>query len=257
MEDLWAKWSRFTWSNNRRDEKKVSKRINWVLINSAWDTINQNIQCTNDLAIGSGHTPLILHRTGRGQKRRPHFRFEEKWLENEEYKENIFIAWSEGDRECAPMDICMKLDLCRKRWSMKRFGNNLTELKRAKEKLRRVMQNQLNRHTEMDEMTLKDWIRVLHKREELYWKQKSRVKWLSKGERNSTLFQLTNNARRRRNQITRLQSSCGELVDMEGEWKMRYTSTSNLSLGLKMINLMIRRSWVPFRDKSMRKSTKI
>lgn len=86
MEDLGAKRSRFTWSNNRKGEKRVWECINRVLINATWATLNSYVQCTNDLAISSDHTPLILHKTDRGRRKQMDLKFEEIWLENDECK---------------------------------------------------------------------------------------------------------------------------------------------------------------------------
>lgn len=91
------------------------------------------------------------------------------WLENEESKEVIRETWSKGDRGVTPVDICMKLECCQRRlsrWSMDIFENNLIQFKRAKERLRQVLRNQPNRQNQRD----------LHKRDELYWKQRSKVK---------------------------------------------------------------------------------
>lgn len=86
MEDLRAKRSRFTWSNNRRRTERVWERIDQVLINVAWVTLNPDMQCTNDLTIVSDHTLLILYKTDRGRRKQTNFRFEEIWLKNDECK---------------------------------------------------------------------------------------------------------------------------------------------------------------------------
>lgn len=44
MEDLGAKGSRFTRSTNRKDEEKVSERIDRVHINMVWSTLDMNIK---------------------------------------------------------------------------------------------------------------------------------------------------------------------------------------------------------------------
>lgn len=89
MEDLGAKGSRFTWSNNLWGEERVSELIGRVLINSIWAALYSDVQCINDLAIGSDHTPIILHRAQGGQRRRSQFCFEDMWPENAECKDVI------------------------------------------------------------------------------------------------------------------------------------------------------------------------
>lgn len=52
MEDLGAKGSLFTWSNNQSGEERVYERLGRVLINLVWVVQKPNTQCTDELAIG-------------------------------------------------------------------------------------------------------------------------------------------------------------------------------------------------------------
>lgn len=57
-------------------------------------------------------------------------------LENVECKEVIINAWTGRDRRDASVNICSKLDSCRRsniRWRKELFGNNQVELRKAKE----------------------------------------------------------------------------------------------------------------------------
>lgn len=58
-------------------------------------------------------------------------------------------------------------------------------------------------------------IKVLWKREEKYWFQRSRVKWLKGGDRNSKFFHASTVQRRERNRIVRLKNE--ENVWVEGK----------------------------------------
>lgn len=73
----------------------------------------------------------------------------------------------------------------------------------------------MNEVNQEEEIHLKNQISELWKREELYWKQKSRVKWLTRGDQNTTFFHVTTNSRRRRNMFTQLKGSKGVWITNE------------------------------------------
>ncbi|CAI0462077.1 unnamed protein product, partial [Linum tenue] len=51
--------------------------------------------------------------------------------------------------------------------------------------------------------------------EEIYWQQKSRVRWLKKGDQNSSYFHTVTRARRKRNFVAGLRSDTGDWVTEE------------------------------------------
>ena len=53
--------------------------------------------------------------------------------------------------------------------------------------------------------------------EELYWSQKSRVKWLQEGERNTSFFHKSVIHHKQNNQLTRLQTKEGHVVETQEE----------------------------------------
>ena len=61
-------------------------------------------------------------------------------------------------------------------------------------------------------------------REEIFWKQKSRVDWLQEGDRNTAFFHNTVKARRFRNSITSLVSTIGDQLFSKEEISLEATS---------------------------------
>lgn len=57
----------------------------------------------------------------------------------------------------------------------------------------------------------------LEKREEIYWKQRSRQNWLKHGDRNTKFFHEKAKQRVARNQIRRLKNEAGEWFDEEDD----------------------------------------
>lgn len=100
-----------------------------------------------------------------------------------------------------------------------RFGRKKTfrradlEILNLKEKLKE-MQNQDDRLTKGEEIKrIQEDIKRLWKQEELFWCQRSRVKWLKDGDRNSQFFHATTIQRRGRNQIERLKNFNDEWIE--------------------------------------------
>ncbi|KAL5574782.1 hypothetical protein UlMin_016481 [Ulmus minor] len=57
---------------------------------------------------------------------------------------------------------------------------------------------------------MEKWLEELHARDEIYWKQRSRMEWLAHGDRNSKKFHLKASERKRKNGIKGLFNSSGE-----------------------------------------------
>lgn len=90
-------------------------------------------------------------------------------------------AWNSGGSVTTADDLRPKLESCRAsltEWSLKEFKHNLVEINKVKQRLRSMV-NQHEQNNEVDEeRALKSRLHALWKREEIYWKHRSRVRWL-------------------------------------------------------------------------------
>ena len=83
------------------------------------------------------------------------------------------------------------------------------EIKEIKEKTDEGNRTQL--------LHLKKKLAEAYKREELYWSQKVRVKWLQEEDKNTSYFHAMVNGRRKMNRINVLQKRSGEWCENEEE----------------------------------------
>lgn len=109
-----------------------------------------------------------------------------------------------------------KLDSCRRsliEWSKNQFKNNIHEIHKAKQRLRWLGKSNMSQEEENEERDLKSRINALWKRDEIYWKQRPRLKCLMHGDRNTKYFYQTTLARRCGNKNLRLKGTGGEWIE--------------------------------------------
>ena len=67
----------------------------------------------------------------------------------------------------------------------------------------------------LEEKKLKIEMYDLWHQEELYWLQRSRIRWLKEGDRNSKFFHISTIQRRKRNLIAKIQNDSGVWLTLE------------------------------------------
>lgn len=117
----------FTWCNNWRGDDRIYERLDWILINRKWAAQFPNTQCTNEVAIRSDHSPIVMSIDRTTPRRRRWFRFEEMWFEDPKCKEVAWHSGSEWHRQPQGSQLWPKLGGCRRnlmRLSKERFDQD-------------------------------------------------------------------------------------------------------------------------------------
>ncbi|KAF7148704.1 hypothetical protein RHSIM_Rhsim03G0167500 [Rhododendron simsii] len=216
--DLEFKGPKFTWRNNRSADSLIMERIDMAFANAQWRELNGQAMVFVEAAVGSDHNPLILDTAVPLNRVGKPFRFESFWVTDGECKEVVSTAWSQACEGTVMNRVCKKLRKCKeelKDWSRQKFGNLRIRIATTKEKLLEV-QKRLEYGFNTDIMALeKSLIKQLEdlwQKDAMYWHQRSRIKWLQMGDKNSRFFHLSTIQRRQRNQIMRLK-------DRDGVWR--------------------------------------
>ncbi|XP_028110763.1 uncharacterized protein LOC114309252 [Camellia sinensis] len=199
----------FTWCNSNEGERW--SRIDRALMSTEW-VEKLNLKLWGLERSVSDHCPLLLVEDGRDWGPRP-FWFINAWTSHPKFGEVVKKSWVDSAfTGWAGFIIMNKLKVLRsvlKKWNVEVFGNVTHSLKTAEEELhaiglvaesRRLMQNEVKRRREVRKEV---W--SLNRREEWLWRQKSRVNWSLKGDKNTRFFHVIATSRQNRNLLNSIE----------------------------------------------------
>ncbi|RVW96808.1 Transposon TX1 uncharacterized 149 kDa protein [Vitis vinifera] len=208
----------FTWSNMQADP--ICKRLDRFLFSSEWDTFfSQSFQealprWTSD------HSPICLETNPLKWGPTP-FRFENMWLLHPEFKEKFRVWWQECTSEGWEGHKFMRklkfVKLKLKEWNIMTFGDLKERKKLILTDLSRIdlieQEGNLNPDLVLERTLRRKELEDVLLKEEVQWRQKSRVKWIKEGDCNSKFFHRVATGRRSRKFIKSLISERGETLN--------------------------------------------
>ncbi|KAF7127011.1 hypothetical protein RHSIM_Rhsim11G0149500 [Rhododendron simsii] len=212
LTDLEFKGQGYTWTNNQRGENNIRERLDRAMANVDWRVLFPYAQVFHDLILGSDHAPLIVYACVPPKKVPYRFKFESMWTTSEECGEVIRGAWNSIQNGTVQFGLTQKLAKCRgalKIWSKKSFGNNLERIKALKTQLGSIQNKIFSENEFQREKAIKEELEMTLLREEMYQHQRSRLKWIKYGDKNTSFFHATVNQRRQRNQISKIKDNMG------------------------------------------------
>ncbi|KAK9002767.1 hypothetical protein V6N11_060348 [Hibiscus sabdariffa] len=208
----------YTWSNQRVDNDAILERIDKIFYNIGWSNRFCKAVGVCDPAIESDHCPLICHLEGMNHKTKKAFKFEAKWLTEEDCKEVIKEVWNRDDRLPREVRFCTKIRRTRvklKKWSRAKYGGKRNMVDKLCKEIAQLQQDLLTAESADRIKTLQKELDVEWEREEKYWHQRARLNWLKLGDRNSKFFHATTIQNRRRNAIMKIRLHSGAWIEGE------------------------------------------
>ncbi|PON95719.1 Endonuclease/exonuclease/phosphatase [Trema orientale] len=188
-------------------QTRIQERLDWVFINSDWDSLFPLSDLHHLGFHKSDHRVLRVRLSSptafADNRGIPHFRFESLWLEDEDCEDIISNIWHSPASGSALEDLLCKFSTCAdslSSWHHRKFGKRKQTIK-EKSNLLRILYQQLEDPDmdaisklgkELDDVLLQD---------ETYWQQRSRVQWMKAGDNNTKFFQSRANYRRKLNRI--------------------------------------------------------
>ena len=113
-------------------------------------------------------------------------------------------------------------------WNKEKFGNVISNLKEAEEKVKRLEEIFDSSGTDSDLIHLNK-AKAIHLRsmaeEETFWQQKARMKWLQEGDQNTKLFHNSVAVKHGHVSITRIKIDKGIWLDQEMDIKNHATES--------------------------------
>jgi hypothetical protein len=138
------------------------------------------------------------------------------WESHAEFSNSLLESWQKENEAMTLWELQNKLKKVSShlvRWDRSTFGHVHGELRRLKQELERQQSDPHRISPTHVEIKIKEKILELNHREEIMWRQRSRILWLSSGDKNTIYFHIRASRRRRRNRITRLQKADGQVME--------------------------------------------
>jgi hypothetical protein len=194
LSDLGFNGSKFTWMNCRHDGSFVKERLDCAVANNYWCGMYPRRDVDVLAARSSDHKPLLIRIGGEDDSRVQFYRsfkFEAKWLLDEECQHVIWQAWDEGHNRSTLMQTAMgKLGQCHSnlvRWSGKKFGDMEKKIKELTKQLEEFQRVEGSDMWESIKVVQRE-IEYLLEQEDIRWKQHAKQNWYQYGDHKTLFF---------------------------------------------------------------------
>eukprot|EP00253_Pinus_taeda_P027023 PITA_27023 len=213
-------------TNSFKDFINNASLIDMQFCNDNWIQIGGDITTSILPHSGSDHWPISLQWQHPGNVIGQPFRFEGFWLTHPDFKDFVQYTWKaftppEGSKMYQFQHKLKNLKYHLKHWNVEIFGNIFKEHQNLMKNLANLHQRIITEghmaDTLAEEQSIHTQLEERRKEEEILWKQKSRIRWLKEGERNTKFFHRTIVQRRMHNNIPFLQKQDGTRIEQHEE----------------------------------------
>lgn len=157
----------------------------------------------------SDHCPLLLATDGPKGGTAP-FRFENMWFQHKSFKESILSWWNQPQTKgWAAFRLQKTLLFIKEKlkiWNREVFGSLAQQKEILSQQIDHLDHKESDSGLTEEELglrkKLKEEIQDIANKEEISWKQKSRINWLKHGDNNTSFFHKFANGRKARNFIS-------------------------------------------------------
>lgn len=215
----------YTWDNKRDGSANVQVRLDRATCNEGFLELFPETCVEHILAEESDHQALLvrmLETAPRADKNGARqFRFEEAWTRHENYDDMLKEVWEAagtGEQGLTAVWQCLgRATGSIQRWAREVFGSIRKKIAKLKTQLLEAKQQALVTGCFKEVREIEVELREVYAREEIMYRQRSRVDWLRAGDKNTKYFQNRASHRKRKNTVRALRRDDGTkcMVNME------------------------------------------
>ncbi|KAL4326271.1 hypothetical protein GQ457_11G005490 [Hibiscus cannabinus] len=201
LHDLGFYGPSFTWERG-----SLSQRLDRCLCNGVWLDVYVDSVVFHLQKLGSDHRPILLNTGGQRMNNfsRP-FRYLVAWNEHTDFSRFIGDLWDDSK---SMVENIHNFHIKSRTWNNDVFGHigkRKTLLLARIRGIEKFLERSDSLFLSNLEVELKKELDIVLEQEESLWHQKSRTKWIEKGDRNTQFFHASTMTRRRRNSIRMLE----------------------------------------------------
>jgi hypothetical protein len=216
LQDIQFRGPPWTYDNKRKEEHNVKARIDRAVAAPSWSALYPNAQVTHVCSSKSNHLPIILDCENKINQGMPPQtpRYEQMWERDETLPHEIEETWNSMPDCHSLEDLMHKIGCTRdnlKEWSIETFGKVTKDIRNKRKKLNKLWKKPKTFKRDEEIHKTNQALDELLQREEIMWRQRSRITWLKEGDRNTKFFHRKASWRQTKNKIKRLR-------DLNGQW---------------------------------------
>ena len=218
LEDLRFSRQLYTWSKGSGSTYKARK-LDRALVNPNWHLTFPEAEAIFHEVGASDHSPILVKLGVQLQIRKPPFKFFSFWADHPQFEEVVSTAWAtqiEGSPTFSFVRKLKGLKAALKLLNKTEFANLSERTRETRDSLlqiqRQLIQFQGDENLKYQEKQAFDKLLLLSKAEESFLKQKSRIRWIKKGDSNTKFFHHSMRARYNKNKIISIVLDSGERV---------------------------------------------
>ncbi|CAM8933405.1 unnamed protein product [Rhodiola kirilowii] len=204
----------FTYSNRRAGSLETRVRLDRAFGNMLWKDRFNRYEVLHLITATSDHMPLLVNFQRRiNCSKERLFRFEPMWLRHKDFSNFLKDCWVRNSS--SQSSLRAKLTDCSHqlmKWNNEVFGVVQKRIKAIKKEIEqvktkfrteKVIEEEAQLYGELDE-----WLA----REELLWRQRSRIEWLKEGDSNTKFFHARASQRKRKNTVRKIKGADGSWI---------------------------------------------